>query len=108
MSDQQNVSSFSQPETYRIRLRDCGCVYARILRDVDGFTLKDDNGELINVYSKSMRDMLVTGRLRAIRSIRHGYLYFVTNDLQRRQFQEDRQNGSPTFTTYYVYMDKEE
>lgn len=109
MSDLHSVSSLSQPEIYRIRLRDCGSVYGRMLRDVEGFTLVDDEGQLLNVYTTSMKQMMDTGRIRAIRSIRNGYLYFVTCDFQRRQFQDERQNGSinPN-VTYYVYMDKED
>lgn len=80
-----------------------------MLRDVEGFTLVDDEGQLLNVYTTSMKQMMDTGRIRAIRSIRNGYLYFVTCDFQRRQFQDERQNGSinPN-VTYYVYMDKED
>ena len=109
MAEMDSVSSLSQPEIYNIRLRDCGSTYGRMLRDVEGFTLVDDEGKLLNVYTRSMKQMMDTGRIRAIRSIRNGYLYFVTCDFQRRRFQDERQNGSINRnTTYYVYMDKED
>lgn len=108
-------SSYSDEETpiravptFPVKLRDCGSTYARRLYDVDGFTLTDEEGELLNVYTKKMQDALESGRLRAIRSLRNNYLYFIRKETQRQRFLHEREKGSTQRKiTYYVYFDKE-
>lgn len=104
----ESATDTSQP-LYRVSIKDCGSTYARRLYDVDGFVLQDDEGNFINVYSKEMRNMIDQGRIRAIRSLRNNYLYFITYDAQRRRFKEEREIGSKhQRVTYYVYRDKED
>lgn len=96
----------SSVQLYPVRIRNCGSTYSRRLRDVDGFYLVNDNGKLLNVYTKEMKDAFESGALRAIHNVRDGYVYFVQHDEQIRRFKREREEGSDLVNIdYFVYYD---
>lgn len=104
-----SVSSTSTKPVYRVAIKDRGSTYASRLYDVDGFVLMDDDGNFLNVFNATMKQYLDEQKIRAIRSIKEGYLYFIQHDEQRRRFKHERVYGSEfEHMKYHVYRDKED
>lgn len=92
---------------YPIILKDKGSTYNRKLYDVDGFVLLGEDGTLLNVYNKAMKEAFEKKRLRVIHNMKGEYVYFIVSESQRQRFLNERENGCPDLNdrTYYIYRD---
>lgn len=104
-----NASLTTSPTLYPINLSDCGSVYARILYDVDGEILYDDDkDEYLNLSRKTIMDHFNNKTLRCIRHPHDDYRYFIRSEEQKQRFIRERTEGSLTrFNTYYIYRDND-
>jgi hypothetical protein len=99
---------YAELRCYHVRLFDHGSRHARNLYDVDGDLLTDENGCKLNVWTQTMNEYFLSGRLRLIHHLAEpGYSYFITSDEQRRRFEFERENGSGKRMIYHVYADED-
>lgn len=82
--------------------------YARVLYDVTGRALVDEDGNTVNIFTAKMKDML---EKKAIvchhRPGRPGYRYFCTHPSQADLFKRARRRGMTSFVgPFHVYPDE--
>lgn len=93
---------------FHVRLFDHGSRNARNLYDVDGDLLTDSEGRKLNVWSQTMNEYFLSGRLKLVHRLAEpGYSYFITSEEQRRRFEFERENGSGKRMIYHVYGDED-
>jgi len=85
-------------------------IYSRHLYDVEGNVLRDNYGEAMNVFSKSMQDAFDSGHLRLLRNSTMTcdcYRYFITSNNQLERFIEERDYKSSRGPDieYHIYPD---
>ena len=98
-----SVSSRSM-RRYPVTLAHGGSIWRRVLRDVDGGLLVDDQAKPLNLFNPAIKDMFGR-RVRFIYNLKDEYRYIVTSDEQEKRFLIDREFGAiiphKTFTVYY-------
>ncbi len=83
--------------------------YARVLYDVDGFPLLDEQGKSLNIFRHRMKELLEQKVITCMHDIynRPGYRYFIRDKNQRDRFVRDRDRGYTTRRhTYHIYPDE--
>lgn len=82
--------------------------YARILYDVEGHALVDENNNPVNVFTAKMKEMLEKGQITCHHKPgRPGYRYFTTYKGQADIFKKARQRGFwSSVGPFHVYPDE--
>lgn len=82
--------------------------YAKVLYDVEGHALVDENNKPVNVFSTKMKEMLEKGEITCYHKPgRPGYRYFCTYKRQADLFQKARRKGmSSSVGPFHVYPDE--
>ena len=104
-------SSSTSERSWPIRMVDHRNIYSRILYDVEGNILFDEQGHrLVNAFRENMDDMFTSGRLRLMRNSTTKdlcYRYFIRDENQLHRFLAARQYGTnegPN-VAFHVYVD---
>ena len=89
---------------YPVTLTHGGSIWRRILRDVDGSILLDDQARPLNLFNPAIKTMFGQ-RVRFIYCVRGEYRYIVTSEEQEKRFLIDRDFGAiipnKSFVVYY-------
>jgi hypothetical protein len=85
-------------------------MYSKILYDIDGNILVNEQGRILNVFKPEMDDALKDRHVILYRNSSMGnvcYRYFVTSIEQRDNFLEERTFGTPDGPNkgFHVYVD---
>jgi hypothetical protein len=82
--------------------------YARVLFDVEGHVLRDEEGSPLNIFRSKMKDMLADKRVTCFHVPgRPGYRYFVVSQKQADDFRRAKRRGyMPSSLPYHVYPDE--
>jgi len=103
-TDYEDSLSSRSIRRYPVTFTHGGSIWRRVLRDVDGALLVDDQARPINLFSPTMKT-LFGQRIRFIYNVKEEYRYIVTSDEQEKRFLIDREFGAiiphKTFTVYY-------
>lgn len=99
----------STEDLHKISLIDHLNPYSRILYDVEGNILTNENDIVLNVYKPEMDDAINKKYVRIFRNSTMSdmcYRYFVTSEHQLQKFNHERQWGSKhPNKAYHVYVD---
>lgn len=109
MSQPLSETTATTEELHKVSLIDHLDVYSRILYDVEGNILVNNENIVMNVYKPEMKEALENKCIRVMRNSTMSdicYRYFVINDQQTQTFNRERQWGSKSPNkSYHVYVD---
>lgn len=91
---------------YPIRFHPYPSTMSRVLYDIHGNPLLDDEGNHLHVWNPTLKTYLSSKRIRfRSHSQRKPFSWFTTNEAQAREFSEALKTGkSPTWDAYHVYI----
>jgi hypothetical protein len=100
-------SRHSEPK-FKVWYKKHPTTYAKILYDVEGRALVDEDGNTVNIFTVKMKDMLEKGTIVCHHKPgRPGYRYFSTYNTQADLFKKARQKGMSNFVgPFHVYPDE--
>ena len=93
---------------YPVRYERHKSTYDKILYDITGQPLLDEEGKYLNVWRADFKDYLSKKIVSGVRvpNGQHAFLYFTTNPDQRQSFKEICEKGSmPNSYPLHVYVD---
>lgn len=91
---------------YKITLMCKKSIYAHQLMDVEGNVLRNEAGQVLNVYKHEFADYLKEGKVRFIHAVSPGFAYFITSRAQLNRFLYDRKYGGECMgVKYFIYAD---
>ena len=110
-SSKTSVEAAVKVKHYPVMYNHHRSTYDRVLYDIDGNVLRDENGDLLNVYTVAFREALQRKTVRCIHVCmqRPGYRYFITSQSQQDRFMHERDKGfalSSAPVEYHVYDDE--
>ena len=107
--DDRSRSSNSTSIWHRVQLVDHKNIYSKILYDVDGEILVNNNSIILNAYKPEMEEALDVKEVRIFRNSTMSnlcYRYFITSEAQLKRFNREREYGSKNPNkSYHVYVD---
>lgn len=107
-TDEASVDNASNGPRFRISYTKHSSTYAKTLYDVEGHVLVDERNVPVNVFSRTMKEMLERGELICFHSPgRPGHRYFVTHKKQGEDFRRAKKRGYSSFSSpYHIYEDE--
>lgn len=106
------MSQSTDQKTWPIRLVDHRTTTSKILYDVEGNILVDNNHRILNIYRGHLDEAMEKKEVRLFRNSTMGkvcYRYFITSDYQLETFLEERKWGTTDGPNkaYHVYVDED-
>lgn len=93
-------------DLYPVAYRAHKSLHRAYLFDVDGYVVRGDFNEPVNLYHPAIKDYIADGKIRFIYDVSKEYRYIIVSSEQYKRFQRERVMGSKLRSKlYHIYPD---